>query len=252
MRIDILTIFPEMFGGAEGDSAGPFSSGIIKRAIAAGRVAIHLHDIRDFATDRRRSVDDLPYGGGPGMVLRPEPLVTAIESVPRLEGAARVLLSPQGTQLTQAVARELSALPQIILVCGRYEGVDDRVRQGWIDRELSIGDYVMTGGELAAMVVVDVVARLVPGVVGNAASIDEESHAGGLLEYPQFTRPPSFRGMQVPPVLLSGDHGEIARWRRAQSVELTWRRRPDLLAHSTLSADDRRLLEQLDSAKTKE
>lgn len=236
MRIDILTIFPEMF-------AGPFGASIIKRAVAAGQVAIHLHDIRAFATDRHRSVDDLPYGGGAGMVMRPEPVVAALEAVPRSgTRSMRILLTPQGELLRQPIVQGLAGCDQLILLCGRYEGIDDRVRQGFIDREISIGDYVVSGGEPAAMVVVDAVTRLLPGVLGNAASTQEESHAGGVLEYPHFTRPSEFRGYTVPEVLLSGNHQAIARWRREQSLQWTVRRRPDLLATADLTDAERQYL----------
>lgn len=236
MQIDILTIFPEMF-------AGPFGASIIKRAVAAGQVAIHLHDIRAFATGRHRSVDDIPYGGGAGMVMRPEPVVAALEAVPRSgTRAVRILLTPQGELLRQSIVQDLAGCDQLILLCGRYEGIDDRVRQGWIDREISIGDYVLSGGEPAAMVVVDAVTRLLPGVLGNAASTQEESHAGGVLEYPHFTRPPEFRGYTVPEVLQSGNHQAIARWRREQALQWTVRRRPDLLATADLTDAERQYL----------
>lgn len=226
MQIDILTIFPEMF-------AGPFASSIIKRAQEAGHLEVACHDIRDFAVDKHRSVDDVPYGGGAGMVMRPEPLVAALESIaPRSESFARILMCAQGRPLSQSLARRLAALEHVVLICGRYEGVDERVRQGWVDEEISIGDYVLSGGEIPAMVVVDAVTRLLPGVLGNPDSLQEESHAQGLLEYPQYTRPAVFRGVAVPEVLMSGNHQAIAAWRREQSLRRTLQRRPELLKKS--------------------
>lgn len=224
MHIDILTIFPDML-------AGPLSTSIIKRAQAAGALRVACHDIRQHCTDPHRKVDDIPYGGGAGMVMKPEPLVAAIEAVVPQTGATfrRILLCPQGRVLTQSVVQELSGLAHLLLVCGRYEGIDERVRQGWIDDEISIGDYVLSGGEIPALVVVDAVARLLPGVLGNPQSLAEESHTSGLLEYPQYTRPETFRGQPVPPVLLSGNHQAIAQWRAAQALQRTLDRRPDLV-----------------------
>ena len=221
MRVDVLTLFPGMF-------VGPFDESILKRARESGTLELRLVDIRQFSTDRHRTVDDVPYGGGPGMVLRGEPLFAAVESV-RQPGSRVVLLSPQGRLLTQRLARELARKSHLILVCGHYEGVDERVREGIVDDEISIGDYVLTGGELPAMVLVDAVTRLLPTVLGAAASLDEESHSGGLLEYPQYTRPPSVRGLEVPAVLRSGDHQRIRRWRLEQSLARTARRRPELI-----------------------
>jgi tRNA (guanine37-N1)-methyltransferase len=209
--------------------AGPFEESIVKRARDFGVLDLRITDIRDFATDRHRTADDAPYGGGPGMVMKPGPLFAAVEAV-RDQGSRVILLSPQGRLFNQAVAVELSTLPRLVLVCGHYEGVDERVHQHLVDDELSIGDYVLTGGELAAMVIVDAVVRLLPGVLGSSESALDESHAGGLLEYPHYTRPAEFRGWQVPDVLLSGNHAEIARWRRRQALERTRQRRPDLLA----------------------
>ena len=219
---DILTLFPEFF-------EGPLEATILGRAAEKGLVDYRLTDIRDFATDKHSKADDLPYGGGAGMVMKPEPLVAAIEDIAEVNSGSRVLLTPQGESLTQSVADELAEKDGLILVCGRYEGVDERVREGWIDREISIGDYVLSGGEPAALVVIDAITRLIPGVLGNDASIDEESFAAGTLEYPQYTRPREFRGMSVPDVLLSGDHGRIAEWRRQKALERTRGRRPDLL-----------------------
>jgi tRNA (guanine37-N1)-methyltransferase len=227
MHFDILTLFPEMF-------SGPLTESILKRAQQAGHIQIALHNIRDYATDRHRTADDAPYGGGAGMVMKAAPLAAALRAVHALPGPPDppvILLSPDGELFTQALAAELAAQPRLLLVCGHYEGVDERVRTTLIRREISIGDYVLTGGELAAMVLVDAVARLVPGVL-DAASIDEESHSDGLLEYPHYTRPAVWEGQAVPPVLLSGHHGEVATWRRQQRLLRTLQRRPDMLAQS--------------------
>ena len=221
MRVDILTLFPEMF-------AGPLGHSILARAIERGLLDVQLTNIRDFATDRHRTVDDYPYGGGPGMVMKPGPIFDAVEAVAR-PGSPIILLSPRGRLFTQRIAAELARQDQLVLICGHYEGVDERVREHLATDELSIGDYVLTGGELPAMVVVDAVARLLPGVLGGEASASEESHSQGLLEYPHYTRPPEFRGWTVPEVLLSGNHAEIARWRHQQALRLTAQRRPDLL-----------------------
>jgi tRNA (guanine37-N1)-methyltransferase len=237
MLIDILTLFPGMFDG-------PFRESIVKRAIERGLVTIRIHNIRDWATDRHRTVDDYPYGGGAGMVLKPDVLIAAIEAV-RGEDGYVILLTPQGRLFTQQVARELAQKPHLVLVCGHYEGVDERVRLLAVDDEISIGDYVLTGGELAAMVVVDATVRLLPGVLGDEASIREESHSSGLLEYPHYTRPPEFRGLRVPDVLLSGHHAQIARWRRREALRRTLERRPDLLAKAPLTAEDLKLLEEI-------
>ncbi len=240
MRIDILTLFPEMF-------RGPFDESIIRRAIDSGKVEIRLTNFRDFATDRHRTVDDAPYGGGAGMVLKPGPIFAAVESVTRRDEAAPaprvILMSPQGRRLTHRLALEISRLPWLVLLCGHYEGFDERIREHLADDEISIGDYVLTGGELAAMVFVDAVVRLAPGVIAES-SPEEESFSAGLLEYPHYTRPPDFRGWQVPEVLLSGHHAEIARWRREQAILRTARRRPDLLAQLDLSPAERALAEQ--------
>ncbi|MGQ9481192.1 tRNA (guanosine(37)-N1)-methyltransferase TrmD [Chloroflexus sp.] len=226
MRFDILTLFPAMF-------QGPLTESILKRAQQAGRIEFHLHDIRQWTTDRHRTADDTPYGGGAGMVMKAEPLAAAIRAVRAADDrpGETILLTPDGELLTQQIVRELASLPRLLLVCGHYEGIDERVRETLIDRELSIGDYVLTGGELAAMVVVDAVARLVPGVI-DSESIVEESHSDFLLEYPHYTRPAVWEGRAVPSVLLSGHHGEIARWRRAERLRRTLARRPDLLARA--------------------
>jgi tRNA (guanine37-N1)-methyltransferase len=220
VRIDIITLFPGMF-------AGPFGESIIARAVDAGVVEIRLHNLRDWTTDRHRTVDDTPYGGGAGMVLKPEPLFAAIEAV-RGEDGYVILTTPQGEVFRQELAAELAGKPHLVLVCGHYEGVDERVREHAVDRELSVGDYVLSGGELPAMVIVDAVVRLLPGALGSPESTAEESHSAGLLEYPHYTRPAEFRGWRVPEVLLSGNHAAIARWRREQSVRRTIERRPDL------------------------
>ncbi|MGD0114655.1 MAG: tRNA (guanosine(37)-N1)-methyltransferase TrmD [Dehalococcoidia bacterium] len=236
MRIDVLTLFPEMF-------SGPLQASILGRAVESGRVEIVLHNIRDYSKDKHHIVDDYPYGGGPGMVMKPEPLFDAVEAVAAMdERKARVvLLTPQGRLLTQAVGDELSACERLILVCGHYEGVDERVREYLVDDEISIGDYVLSGGELPAMVLIDVVVRRLPGVLGSEDSLAEESHAQGLLEYPQYTRPAEFRGWSVPEPLLSGNHAQIAAWRREQSLLRTCRRRPDLLERVALSQAEQRL-----------
>jgi len=230
LRIDVVTLFPKMF-----DS--PFAESIVARARAAGRLALDVHDIRAQATDKHHVVDDTPYGGGAGMVLKPEPLAHAIRAV-RGDGGHVVLLSAQGRLFDQAAARRLAAMDHLVLVCGHYEGVDERVIESDVDEELSIGDYVLTGGELAAMVVIDAVTRLVPGVI-DADSLAQESHIEGLLEGPQYTRPPEFEGKRVPAILISGDHGAIAKWRRAESIRRTAERRPDLLEHAKLTPAER-------------
>ncbi len=235
MRIDILCLFPEMF-------ASPFGHSIVKRATERGLVEVVTHNIRDFAHDRHSTVDDAPYGGGAGMVLKPEPVFEAVEHARQAAGHSEspvILLTPQGRLFSQKVAAELSSLEHLMLVCGHYEGVDERVAAYLATDQLSIGDYVLTGGELAALVVVDAVVRLIPGVLGSDESAGDDSHSGGLLEYPQYTRPERFRDWPVPPVLLSGNHGEIAAWRRRQSLLRTAARRPDLLDRVTLTDKER-------------
>jgi tRNA (guanine37-N1)-methyltransferase len=230
--VDVLTIFPHMFPGPLGDS-------ITGRALAAGLMRLKAVDIRDFATDRHRSTDDYPYGGGPGMVMRPEPLIAAIESV-RQPASRVILLSPAGRPFNQSVAYELAAVEHLVLVCGRYEGLDERVGQLAGAEELSIGDFVMTGGELAAMVVLDAVMRLLPGVLSSSDAWRDESHSfEGLLEYPQYTRPVEFRGLRVPDVLLSGHHAQVAAWRRRQALLRTRERRPELLTADHLAELER-------------
>jgi tRNA (guanine37-N1)-methyltransferase len=239
MKFDILTLFPGMFGG-------PFSESIIKRAIEDALIDIRLHDIREYATDRHKTADDSPYGGGAGMVMKVEPLAACIEAVRTEHGNARVILTtPRGKRFDQALAAELAKEEALIIICGRYEGVDERVRELFVDDEISLGDFVMTGGELAAMVIVDAVSRLIPGVLGSADSALSDSFSDGLLEYPHYTRPAEFRGLGVPEVLLSGNHREIARWRRRQALQRTLLTRPDLLAEAQLSEKDREYLEEL-------
>ncbi len=221
MKIDIITLFPGMF-------EGPLDESILKRARERGLFQVAVHNLRDHAEGRHRVTDDRPFGGGPGMVLKVEPIVRCVESL-RGPGSRVILFSPQGTPLKQAILQRLSVETHLILICGHYEGVDDRVRQLVVDEEISIGDYVLTNGSLAAMVLVDGVARLLPGVLGHVDSASEESFSDGLLEYPHYTRPAEFRDLKVPDVLVSGDHGEIARWRRARSEERTRAIRPDLL-----------------------
>ena len=228
MRIDVLTLFPEMF-------AGPLGHSILKRAIDRGVLDVGLTNPRDFTADRHRTVDDQPYGGGPGMVMKPGPVFDAVEAVARA-GSRVILLSPRGRVFTQAVARELAEAEHLVLICGHYEGVDERVRAHLATDDLSIGDYVLTGGELAAMVVVDAVARVLPGVLGDEGSSADESHSHGLLEYPQYTRPPEFRGWRVPDVLLSGNHALIERWRGWQALLTTALGRPELIRAEHLAA----------------
>jgi tRNA (guanine37-N1)-methyltransferase len=242
MHFDILTLFPGLFAGA-------FQESIIKRARGGGLVTIDLHNIRDYATGRHKITDDTPYGGGGGMIMKAEPIFTAVEAVlGEKKGTVPViLLTPQGHPFSQAVARDLSRHPRLVLICGRYEGVDERVHQNLVTDEISIGDYVLSGGEIPAMVVVDAVTRLIPGVLGDPSATFEDSHAEGLLEYPHYTRPPLFRGHAVPDVLLSGHHAEITRWRRQQALRRTWERRPDLLQSARLTEEDRTYLRQLEA-----
>lgn len=240
MRVDIVTIFPQAFA--------PLEVSMLGRARERGLLEVHLWDLRDFTTDRHRQVDDAPYGGGAGMVMKPEPFFAAVEAI-RAQAGNRpriILTSPQGTLLTAALAAQLSREAHLILLCGHYEGIDERVRVGLATDEISIGDYVLTGGELPAMVIIDTLARFIPGVVGDAASVAADSFGGGLLDYPHYTRPPLYRGMRVPEVLLSGDHAAIQRWRRRQRLRRTLSRRPDLLKREALAEDDRRLLDETD------
>lgn len=241
MIIDVLTIFPSYF-------SGPLKESLLGKAISQGLIRIRIHNIRDFAKDRHRTVDDRPYGGGAGMVMKPEPIVEAIETLQKDPPKGTViLLSPHGEIFTQATARELSNLPRIILVCGRYEGVDARVLY-FVDREISIGDYVLSGGEPAALVIIDALSRLVPGVVGNVASLRSESFEEGLLEYRHYTRPRVFRGLPVPEILISGNHEAIRKWRRSQALLLTKLRRPDLFERLKLSVEDLELLREAEES----
>ena len=264
MRVDLVTIFPDFF-------RGPLDYGILRRARESELVDVRVHDLREFTRDRHRTVDDRPFGGGEGMVLKPEPIFECIEKLnvaarnERLAGRAKesvILLSAQGRRLDQTLVQELAALDRLVLICGRYEGVDERVSEHLADREISIGDYVLSGGELGAAVIVDTVVRLVPGAVGNAASTRQESFtasvapatgdapsstcdSGGLLDYPHYTRPAEFRGMTVPEVLVNGNHDQIRRWRRRTALEKTLRNRPDLIDAATLSDEDRMLLAEM-------
>jgi len=241
MRFDVFTLFPEVFE--------PYlQSSILQRASQRGLAEVQLHNIRDWASDRHHITDDEPYGGGGGMVMKPEPVFAAVEGVLGAPPACPViLLTPQGRTFTQALAKELSRQPHLALICGRYEGIDERIRQYLVIDEISIGDYVLTGGELPAMVLIDAVTRLLPGALGDPDGAWDDSHASGLLEYPHYTRPAEFRGWRVPEVLLSGDHARLARWRREQALLRTWRRRPDLLATAPLSDADREFLARLDA-----
>ncbi|MGD8512486.1 MAG: tRNA (guanosine(37)-N1)-methyltransferase TrmD [Deltaproteobacteria bacterium] len=239
MNFTVLTLFPEMFSAL-------LVGGMIKRAVESNRISIETVDIRDFAKGPHRTVDDRPYGGGSGMVMKPEPLAEAIrDAKQRHPGAYTLVLTPQGRLFDHGLARELSGCAELILVCGRYEGLDDRICQDLADEELSIGDYVLTGGELAAMVVIDAVGRLLPGTLGNEQSAQEDSFSTGLLEYPQYTRPRSFEGFQVPDVLLSGNHGAIRQWRRQASLVRTFLKRSDLLLDQPLTSEDIAFLEKL-------
>ncbi|HSB08325.1 MAG TPA: tRNA (guanosine(37)-N1)-methyltransferase TrmD [Blastocatellia bacterium] len=239
MRFDIITIFPEIFRGV-------FDFGIIRRAVEASLLEIAIHDLRDYTHDRHRQVDDRPFGGGAGMVMKPEPLFAAAEAVTKDKpDASVVLLSPQGRLFTQQIATEYSQASQVVLICGRYEGVDERVVEHLVTDEVSIGDYVLSGGEIPAMVVVDAVTRLIPGALGCDQSAERESFIGGLLDYPHYTRPAEFRGSNAPEVLLTGNHAEIEKWRRRKAIEKTLRRRPDLIESRALSDEERREIEEI-------
>ncbi len=238
-RFDVITIFPEYF-------RSPLETAVLKKARERGLIDIHLINLRDFTRDKHHTVDDRPFGGGEGMLFKPEPLYEAISSLRASPPPAWVIyLSPQGRVLNQEIVRELYQKGRLVLICGRYEGIDERIREHCIDDEISIGDYVVFGGEVAALVVIEAVSRLVPGVVGCRDSVEKESFSEGLLKYPQYTRPRDFRGWKVPEVLLSGDHAEIARWRRRKSLETTFKRRPDLLKKAKLSEEDRAYLRKL-------
>jgi tRNA (guanine37-N1)-methyltransferase len=239
MTFDIVTIFPAMI-------EQPLAAGVLGRAIERGTLDVKVRDLRDFTTDRHRVVDDVPYGGGPGMVLKPDPIFRALDAIEAERGTplAVVMMSPQGRRFTQAEAQRLSGLPHVVLLCGRYEGFDDRVRER-VTEELSIGDYVLTGGELPALVILDAVARFVPGVVGDGQSVVEDSFSRGLLDFPQFTRPPEIGAHRVPDVLLSGNHAEIRRWRKREALSRTLERRPDLLDEAALDDEEREMLREL-------
>ncbi len=242
MRFDIITIFPRLF-----DSV--LSAGVLGKALEKGLVEVSVHDLRDFTEDRHRQVDDRPFGGKPGMVLKPEPIFAAVEKVREDTNVSVCLLSPQGRRFDFRVAEELARMSQIILICGRYEGVDERVNRYLATDEISIGDYVLSGGEPAALVIIDAVSRLIPNVIGKTESVKHESFFEGLYDYPQYTRPRDFRGMQVPEVLFSGDHEKIARWRRKKSFEKTTQFRMDLLEERNLSPADLKMLDEIHRKK---
>lgn len=241
MRFDVFTLLPEVMEVY-------LRASVLGKAQEASRLEVCLHNIRDYTTDRHRTTDDEPYGGGGGMVMKPEPVFAAVESVlgERLNTTPVILLTPQGRMFTQTVARELAGRERLALICGRYEGVDERIRQHLATDEISIGDFVLTGGELPALVIIDAVSRLLPGVLGDEQATAKDSHAEGLLEYPHYTRPAVFRGWEVPEVLRSGDHARIAAWRRKMSLIRTRERRPDLFSRLELDANDRKLLEELE------
>jgi len=240
MRVDVFTLIPAAMRAY-------LEASVLGKAQASGLLEIHLHDIRDRATDKHRTTDDAPYGGGGGMIMKPEPVFASVETAlgDALSQVPVILLSPQGRVFNQGVAQELAPAPRLALICGRYEGVDDRIRAHLATDEISVGDFVLTGGELPALILIDAVARLIPGVLGDAGAAADDSHASGLLEYPHYTRPPEFRGWSVPEVLLSGDHARVAAWRREQSLWRTLERRPDLLETAELSPTDRAILDRL-------
>jgi len=237
-KFNIVTIFPEMF-------SSPFKESIIKRAVERGIVKINIYDLRNFTHDRHKVTDDYPYGGGAGMMMKPEPLAEAIEEINRESKSRVILMTPQGDRLTQSRVKKMSQENRLTILCGRYEGIDERIRAHFVDDEISIGDYILTGGEIPAMVLVDAIVRLIPGVLGDEASTEEDSFSYGLLEYPQYTRPENFRGFKIPDVLLSGNHEKIRRWRRKESLKRTYNRRPDLLEKAELSDDDKKILEEI-------
>ena len=238
MRFDIITIFPGMFGSL-------FSGGVVKKALEAGSIEIEVHDLRDFTQSKHRQVDDRPFGGGQGMVLKPEPIFSAVEKIRNGKDIPAYLMSPQGRKLDHRFAEELSRMKRLILICGRYEGVDERVVEHLAAGEISVGDYVLTGGEPAAWVIIDTVSRFVPGVVGKTESVKQESFIEGIYDFPQYTRPRNFRGMTVPDVLFSGDHNEIREWRRRKALEKTWHLRPELIEQKKLSSEDKKKLEEI-------
>lgn len=243
MRIDVVTLFPEFF-------CGPLEVSIVGRARKAGVVEVRAHNLRDHADDAHRTVDDAPYGGGPGMVLKPEPLFAAIEALRGDSAPAVVLFTPQGEPLEQAKAQRLAAQEHLLLICGRYEGVDERVREALVTHEISLGDYVLSGGELPALVLIDAVVRLLPGAVGNEQSPAADSFSDDLLEHPHYTRPAVFRDMPVPSELVVGDHAAVARWRRREALRRTFERRPDLLARAELTDDDRAMLAEIMASRS--
>jgi len=242
MIFHVLTIFPGIVTGAA-------SGSILGKALEKGVISLNAVDIRDYATNKHNTVDDYTYGGGPGMVMKPEPIYGAIQSLSLPEGSPLLLLTPQGERFDHAMARDLASHSALALLCGRYEGIDDRIRDLIPVREVSLGDFVLTGGEFAALAIIDAVARFVPGVLGDEESATDESFATGLLEYPQYTRPPEFMGQRVPDILLSGDHGRVARWRREQSLLRTLQKRPDLLETADLTEEDRKFLEKAKSGQ---
>jgi tRNA (guanine37-N1)-methyltransferase len=245
MQFEVFTLLPEVFP--------PYlESSILQRARQRGLIEVHIHNIRDYTHDRHHTTDDTPYGGGGGMVMKPEPVFEAVESVlgiapEQVSSIPIVLLTPQGRVLTQRVAEELSRHERIALLCGRYEGVDERIRQHLVTDEISVGDYVLTGGELPALLLIDAVSRLIPGVLGDPTGAEDDSHSMGLLEYPHYTRPPQFRGWKVPEILLSGDHAKIEKWRREQALQRTFQKRPDMIEKAELSEKDRKIIEGLKS-----
>lgn len=239
IKFDVLSIFPEML-------SSPLNFSLLKKAQEKGLISIGLHDIRNWTSDKHKMTDDAPYGGGCGMVMKVDPVEKALAEIKDMGGESQVILmTPQGETFNQKIAAELAGKKQIIIICGRYEGVDERIRTYLVDREISIGDFILTGGELSALVLIDAVSRLIPGVLGNAESICSESFSNGLLEYPQYTRPANYKGRCVPEVLISGNHAEIELWRRSESLRRTYKRRPDLLKKTILSAEDKKKLEQI-------
>jgi tRNA (guanine37-N1)-methyltransferase len=245
LRIDVVTIFPDMV-------QAPLAEGIVRRAVDAGLATIDVHDLRDFTDDRHRSVDDTPFGGGPGMVMKAEPILRAVESLGLAPSARRtvVLLSPRGVRFDQAMAARFAGQDRLVLLCGRYEGIDERVRETLGAEEVSLGDFVLTGGEVAALAVIEASVRLLPGALGDEGSAEADSFSDGILDFPHYTRPADVRGRRVPEVLLSGDHEKIRRWRRKEALRATRERRPDLLETAALSAEDERLLRELEDEKT--
>jgi tRNA (guanine37-N1)-methyltransferase len=248
MQFEVFTLLPEVFPSY-------LETSILKRARERGLIDVRIHNIRDHTHDKHHTTDDTPYGGGGGMVMKPEPFFEAVETVlglapplssPKIESNIPIiLLTPQGRVFNQSIAQELSAHPRIALLCGRYEGVDERIREHLVTDEISIGDYVLTGGELPALILIDAVARLLPDVLGDPTGAEDDSHAMGLLEYPHYTRPPEFRGWKVPEILLSGDHGKVDKWRREQALERTFRKRPDMLEKAELTREDLKFIEKL-------